>query len=286
MVKGTFENYVTNRKLDYEYDNKTYIVGFNEKNYLNIKRIEGNGGNKEFNEDVLCFVQVNKNERNYFLVGSYYNKKYEISIYEDDESFDNLQLRNRFNMNEFFNLDDIRLREDTFIVDKNETGGRIYTIGDEKPTKLYERIYNDKRITDLIKDKNILLVDELYSCECENGILNDRITFGIDIDTKKIVTGIKSSLKRGMINTYTKEDVERLKEKIAINENEEYDYEDEKIINGDYSLEEITKYFEIERYFRFLYQYFSKNEGLYKYTKEGPVINKEYIMKFVPTNKE
>lgn len=285
MFKGSLKN----PRLDFEYDDKTYIVGYNKNHYLNIKRKKGDGGKKEFNEDVSCFVQVNKNDRNYFLVGSYYQERYEISIYEDDIFFENLAFRERFPMDKAFKLDKIRVSEDTFIVDQYKNGGRLYTIGDEKPTKFYERIYSDKKIKDFLCEKdanNMILVDDTQYIYYYGKNIMDKLTYGIDINTKKIVTPIWSSLKNKLIHIYTEDDVKILKEKMDKNIDDEYDHFDYSFMRENHTLEEITKYFEIDRFHRKLDNLFRKTEGIYIKTEKGKDINKEYIMKFVPNNKE
>lgn len=285
MFKGSLKN----PRLDFEYDDKTYIVGYNKNHYLNIKRKKGDGGKKEFNEDVSCFVQVNKNDRTYFLVGSHYGGRNQIIIYEDYKDFEYLQELASFNMDKY-KLDNIRLSEDTFIVDKFRKGGRLYTIGDESATRYYERIYNDKKVKEFLNEKdvnNMVLVDDEQFFSYYNKSIMDKLTYGIDINTKKIVTPIWSSLKQKLIHTYTEEDVEKLKEQMDNNIGGEYDYHDYNFMREDHTLEEITKYFEIDRLHRKLDNLFSKQpEGVYKETENETDINKEYIMKFVPDKKE
>ena len=284
MNKGNFER--DNNKLYYEYDSKKYQVGYGLNDSLFIKRKKDDGGKHRFEEKVSNLIQVDKNDKTYFLVGSYYIGQYEINIYEDDNESEYLRHIKRFNMDGFYNLDDIRINEDTFIVNQYKKGGRIYTIGDESPTKFYEEIYNDKKVMKFLDSKNaknVVLVDDVYSCIYENGTLIDRLTYGIDINTKKIVTPIWSTLKNKMIDTYTEKDVRDLKERMNANDNVEFDHYDYDFMKEDHTLEEITKYFEIERYFRNLDQYSNRPKGVYK---ERNTINKEYIMKFVPTNKE
>lgn len=285
MIKGNIVyDLVDNKKLDFEYDSDKYLLGF-EKNVLSIKRRKEEKGKMTFNEDVSCFVQVNKDDRTYFLVGSHYGG---IIIYEDYKDFEYLQKIASFSMDKY-KLDNIRLSEDTFIVDKFRKGGRLYTIGDESATKFYERIYNDKKVKEFLNEKdinNMVLVDDEQFFSYYNESITDKLTYGIDINTKKIVTPIWSSLKNKLIHTYTEEDVERLKEQMDNNIGEEYDHYDYSFMREDHTLEEITKYFEIDRLYRKLNLFSKKPEGVYKETEYGTDINKEYIMKFVPNNKE
>ncbi len=281
MTKGNFER--GNNKLYYEYDSKKYQVGYGLNGSLFIKRKKDDGGKHIFQEKVSNLIQVDKNDKTYFLVGSYYIGLYEINIYEDDNESEYLRHIKRFNMDGFYNLDDIRINEDTFIVNQYKKGGRIYTIGDESPTKFYEEIYNDKKVMKFLDSKNaknVVLVDDEYSCIYENGTLIDRLTYGIDINTKKIVTPIWSTLKNKMIDTYTEKDVRDLKERMNANDNVEFDHYDYDFMKEDHTLEEITKYFEIERYFRNLDQYSNGTKGVYK---ERNTINKDFIMGFIPS---
>lgn len=281
MTKGNFES--DYNKLYYEYDSKKYQVGYGLNNSLFIKRKKDDGGKHRFEEKVSNLIQVDKNDKTYFLVGSYYIGLYEINIYEDDNESEYLRHIKRFNMDGFYNLDDIRINEDTFIVNQYKKGGRIYTIGDESPTKFYEEIYNDKKVMKFLDSKNaknVVLVDDEYSCIYENGTLIDRLTYGIDINTKKIVTPIWSTLKNKMIDTYTEKDVRDLKERMNANDNVEFDHYDYDFMKEDHTLEEITKYFEIERYFRNLDQYSNEPKGVYK---ERNTINKDFIMGFIPS---
>ena len=103
--------------------------------------------------------------------------------------------------------------------------------------------------------------------------LTDKIRYLIDVDTYEIVSNIKSEMQQRDIPIYTEEDRKKLKEKLL---------EEGNFLNPNCNVENVTIYYEIERYLNLIPEKYYKGQDVYNYSK----INEEYVRSFKRINQK
>lgn len=249
-----------------EYNNEEYKITY-------IKGIGFAIGEKDSDEVIHVF----KDELKSLLQYDTDNKTHFITIEIDEENNKNLNHYFYIRGNDGLLLEDsyecrstkmdkIRVGEHSFIVKKTDYSDAIYNL--KRESKDYLRIYNDKRISEIIGD-NILMVSEYKQCFLD-GRINDTLTYGINPTTFDIVTPIWSDLQQRYIDIYTEEQAAE----IVKNSGRTLD-------RKKYSLGDITIMYEVTKYLTLLSEYYEKSQGLYLECSE---INKEFVKKFVKSN--
>lgn len=111
------------------------------------------------------------------------------------------------------------------------------------------------------------MVSENKSASYRSDII-DTITYGINPDTLEIITPIWSEMQQRYISIYTHEQVDELQKNLN------------KAINtSDFSLGDITIYFEIEKYLDMLVSYISTQKKIYLDSMESE-INEDFVKSF------
>ena len=267
-----------NREIDLQYDNFEYSVDVSEKDKIIVlRRLEDNKVIKVFNDQISFLVQVGNYCPSFIVVTWDENKQPKLIHYVDYKNRDYLEKENEFDVNTVL-LKEIRLTERSFIVNQNNAGGKIFTVGNG--STYYDRIYKDRKINDII-GKNIVMVDEVKSGE-KNKEIEDTLTYGINPDTKEIVTPIWSRLQNRLINIYTKEDIENIrKNRDSMNLSScDYSYLN-KAETPFVGLGEATMHFEVDRYIELLEKYIEKSDSIYE-DEYNSKINEKFVKKFVP----
>lgn len=268
---------INNREIELQYDKSEYSIDVSEKDeIISLRRKKDDKVLKVFTDPISFLVQIGKECPSFVVVTWDEKKQPKLTHFVDYESRNYLEKENEFDVNTVL-LEEIRLTERSFIVNQNNAGGKIFTVGNG--STYYDRIYKDRRINDII-GKNIVMVDEVKSGE-KNKEIEDTLTYGINPDTKEIVTPIWSRLQNRLINLFTNDDIERIRN----NRNSmNLDYCDYIYLNNadnSYGLGEATMHFEVDRYIELLENHIEKSDSIYEDDFDSR-INENFVNKFVP----
>ncbi len=269
---------IDGRTIDLEYDEKHYSIDhfYDKKNiFIIIKDKIYNTIVKVFYEPISFVVQVNEENTtiSHFIVGMCNEfGNYVLRDYSDQFFCRALQPVDEFELDNP-TLSEIRLSEKSFKV--KEKGERIFTVGKHLSNQ-YEKIHNNEKVKKIV-GKKIVLVDRKLRIDKTN--VEDTITYGIDPDTKKIKTPIWSRLQNRLINIYTEEDIKKIRESRDDWDNIEYTclYMDKDYANA-------TMLFEVYSYLQKLSDSLEPVDKVYLDSKG--TVNRKFVKKFVPNNKE
>lgn len=231
-----------------------------------LRRLLDNQILEIFSDKTGFIVQCNSEGKTNFLVSDY-SKTNEIKLkhYTANNSLDFLKLEQSFKCDSIY-FSECHITDNAYLVEQwGSYGGSIYNL--DKKSKRFNMVYNDPNVNKFFDD-HTLLVSEKMSAFTRADI-KDTITYGINPETFEITTPIWSELQRRLINIYTKEQVEQLKQKLS----------KRGLILQRENLDEITIYFELEYYLNELAKYIAKPKSVYKSPFDK--VNEEFIKQFV-----
>ena len=266
-----------NHEIDLQYDNFEYSVDVSEKDKIIVlRRLEDNKVIKVFNDQISFLVQVGNYCPSFVIVTLDENKQPKLIHYVDYKNRDFLEIEDEYDVKST-RLKDIRLSEKSFIVEQKNNGGTIFTV--KGRAAYYDRIYKDRRIYDII-GKNIVMVDQVKRGK-QNDEIEDTLTYGINPDTKEIVTPIWSRLQNRLINVYTKEDIENIRNNRDSMNLSSCDYSYLNTAETPFvGFGDATMHFEVDRYIELLEKYIEKSDSIYE-DKYNRKINEKFVKKFV-----
>lgn len=253
--------------IELEYNPEQFsIEHIRNKNIIILRRLSDNVVLEVFNDNVGFIVQNNTNDQINFLVSEYREDERYLKFkhYVAEKWSDQLLLKNEFNCSSVW-LDEHRITDSSFIVEDSYYGGRIYNL--EQISDSFHRIYNDKKLNKYFSEKTLMVSKKIGT----GSEFVDTITYGINPETFQIVTPIWSELQQRFIKVYTKQQAEELNEKLKKIGQE---------INFRHSLDEITIYFEIERYLQLLPKYLEGPKQIYLDHMDS-MVNEGFIKHFV-----
>lgn len=270
------------RIINLEYDEKSYFIEhfYDKKNiFIIIKDKIYNTIVKVFYEPISFVVQVNDENAaiSHFIVGMINEfGNYVLRDYSDQFFCRALQPVDEFELDNL-TLSEIRLSEKSFKVKEN--GERIFTVG-KYLSNQYEKIHNNEKVKKIV-GKNIVMVDQVKRGK-QNDEIEDTLTYGINPDTKEIVTPIWSKLQNRLINVYTKEDIENIRNNRDSMNLSSCDYSYLNTAETPFvGLGDATMHFEVDRYIELLEKYIEKSDSIYE-DKYNRKINEKFVKKFVP----
>jgi len=252
--------------IELEYNPEQFSIEYiKNKNILILRRLSDNVVLEVFDDTVGFIVQHDGEERTDFLVSKYDEKKGKVSFihYVEEKWNDQLLLKNEFSCSST-NLREHRITDSSFIVEDCMYHARIYNL--ETLSDSFDIIYNDKKLDEYFSEKTLMVRKKIGI-----GEFNDTITYGINPETFQILTPIWSELQQRFINVYTEEQIDILDEQYR---------KKGSIINRKFNLDEMTIYFEIERYLELLSRYLDEPKKIYLDCNEN-MVNEGFIKKFV-----
>lgn len=261
-----------NSTIDLKYDQEKYSIEYvKNKNLIILRRLSDNQIIEVFSDKIGFIVQCNIGKQTNFLVTDYSeeNKRgdelLKFKHYTDSDYFDSLQLKNTFDCTNA-HLSTCRITDTSYLVEQLGYTSCIYNL--EQKSKIFKRVYNNQKVKEIFND-NTLLVSEEVSAMFRHDI-NDTITYGINPKTFEITTPIWSELQQRYISVYTQEQVKELQEKLL----------KKGLFSHDENLDEITIYFEVERYLNEIAEQFDRPQSVYTDTMETKV-NEGFVKRFV-----
>lgn len=270
-----FEEVITKEDrstIDLKYDKKKYSIEYaKNENMIILRRLSDNQILKIFSDNIGFIVQCNVGEQINFLVTDYSekdkngNELLKFKHYIDSKYFDSLQQKNSFDC-DCAVLSVCRITDSSYLVEQSGYTSYIYNLNQK--SKRFKRVYNDQKVNDFFNE-NTLLVSEEISASLRYEI-NDTITYGINPETLEITTPIWSELQQRYIKIYTKEQVDRLREKLA----------EKGLFLDTESLGEITIYYEVKKYLNEIAKQLDSPQCVYTDAMDSK-INEEFVKKFI-----
>ncbi len=252
-------------EISVEYDKTKYkIMGVDTLKKVVIQRLSDGAIVYISNQCPDYVLQINLENQTHFVIGECDNECVKLNDYTLCDYQNYVELQESFETDSCY-IDDIRVGEHTFIVDSDGYSCNLYNL--KQLSKRYKRIYNDNRLD---FGKNTLLVEDVVD---GYSTLTDKIRYLIDVDTYEIVSNIKSEMQQRDIPIYTEEDRKKLKEKLL---------EEGNFLNPNCNVENVTIYYEIERYLNLIPEKYYKGQDVYNYSK----INEEYVRSFKRINQK
>lgn len=256
-----------------KYDKKKYNIEYvkNKKLFI-LRRLSDNKILEIFSDKIGFIVQCDIEGQTNFLVTDYSEEDKNGHIllkfkhYTDRSYLDSLYLERSFDC-DCATLSGCRITDCSYLVEQSGYTGCIYNLNQK--SKSFERIYNDQKVNDFFND-NTLLVSEKVSAIARHDV-NDTLTYGINPETFEITTPIWSELQQRCISIYTQEQADKLKEAKGL------------ILNLK-NLDEMTIYFEVERYLNEIVKQFDRPQSVYTDIMYSE-INEEFVKKFVKNKK-
>ena len=198
-----------NTNLEYDEDeyNIEYIKDENyivPSSYFILRRVSDNKVVKVFDGRISELLQIKKDNSNYFIEVRYDMGKATSNV----EVYIYLDLPNEFlNVSKYNGQDYTRIKDDNFILYKEGIEGCLFNVSSISRT--YSKIYTSKDVKDIVGE-DIILVDDVR--KSRNPLLptiEDRATYGIDINTHDIKTPIWSDLQQRFIPLLTEEEADK-----------------------------------------------------------------------------
>lgn len=263
--------------IDLKYDKEKYNIEYvKNKNMIILRRLLDNQVLEIFSDNIGFIVQCNIEGQPNFLVTDYSEvdkngrpllkfKHYIASKYSDS-----LELKDSFDCTHKY-LSDCRVTDSSYLVEQDGYITRIYNL--KQKSKRFEKVYNDSEIKKIFNNNSILVSEKLHAA-CRWNI-NDTLTYGINPETFEITTPIWSELQQRYIDVYTQEQVDELYEKLIKNG---------LILNRE-NLDEITIYFEAERYLNEIAKQLDAPQEVYINDGCDRKINKEFVRSFINEGK-
>jgi len=251
--------------INLEYDNTKYdFEHVKHKGLIILRRLSDNKILDVFSDKVGFIIQYDKDDESNFLMTDYSEDKILFKHFIDFGKSEVLYLKNKFECGSI-HLSDCRINDECYVVEHSYYGGCLYNLVDK--SKQFDNIYNDERVKSILKD-NILLVSKKIDSHSR---IEDTITYGIDLQSFRIVTPIYSKLQQRYIPIYTREQVDEI--------NKEFNKKGQFIRVYDFSLEDITIYLEVTRYLELLDNYLEEPKGVYLDLSQDE-INEPFVKKF------
>ncbi len=251
MIKENIE-FRGNKTIPIEYDRTKYkIMGIDALKKVVIQRLSDGAIVYISNQCPDYIIQINLENQTHFVIGECDNENEcaKLNDYTLREYRDYVELQESFETDSC-HLNDVRVGKHTFMVEPDGYSCNLYNL--KQKSKRYNRVYNDKRLN---FGKNTLLVEEVVKDDYSN--LSDKIRYLIDVDTYKIVSDIKSEMQHRDIPIYTDP--------------------------NNFNVDDVTIYFEIERYLNLIPEEYYKGPKIYKGYDN---INEEYVRSFKRKNQK
>lgn len=267
MDKLKFIN-VGERDVVLKYNEQKYSIEYRKDEHAFILNGKKRGEIARFSDKISGIIEIDKEAHEHFIVVDL-SKRNDIRFlhYEDNRFYNILILINDLPCNKI-NLLQSRLSENSFFVQSTEYGDLLYNINGE--SKTFFHVYDDKNLNSLIPKGHLLVSERLHSSHYYE--IDDIITYGIDLDTFNITTNIKSDLQNRIIKLYTEKQVLEF-----LNSTNSAIIQGKK---GDFTTEQVTIYFEIQKYLELLAEYLKMPEKIY-IPESGGEINKDFINKLI-----
>lgn len=238
-----------------------------------LRRLEDNKVLEIFSDKIGFIVEYDTEIETNFIVSDYseiYNngdrvtklKHYIVNKYEDS-----LQLKESLECDDC-NLSKCRITDSSYLIENGYTS-YIYNLNEK--SKRFEFIYKDKKLKDYFSDSTLLVSERRMPFECS--YMDDILTYGINPETFEITTPIWSEMQQRLINIYTFEQAQKIKDK----------YLEKGLILRFKNLGDLTICFEIDEHLQKIEDaLYERLQGVYLDSKYfGYEINENFVKQFV-----